>query len=149
MATPTTTLRRRGAVYHLHYTEHGIRKRFSLRTEDRETALELQRQFESARVRGGDNPLPTRTPLNQILERFVEEMQVRLTPASYGVNSSYLRTLFGRLCPALKRGRRTARKYRPGEDARENAPRIDVQDHDAALDIRIAVPRVRQSLRVS
>lgn len=63
MASLNSYLKKRGRTYYLHYFENGVRQRLSLGTEDVQVAKEKQRVFDSARVRGEGNPLPTQTPL--------------------------------------------------------------------------------------
>ena len=45
----------------------GKARRVSTGTGSYQLAREKHRQFESAQLRGADNPLPTRTPLPEIL----------------------------------------------------------------------------------
>lgn len=67
MAIPKSTLKERNGIYYLHYSEHGARKRVSLNTGSLRLAQDKQRQFDSARVRGEDSTLTTRTPLAEIV----------------------------------------------------------------------------------
>jgi len=65
------SLIQRGKIYYLqHYVGRRI-KRYSLATASLQVAKEKPRQFESARHRGDDSPLPTRTPLPQILQAYL------------------------------------------------------------------------------
>ena len=127
MAVSSTILKLRNAVYHLHFTEKGIRKRVSLHTDNEQIAKELQRQFESALVRGGNNPLPTRTPLSIALAEFIDYMDMHQTAKSRGCNVSYLRTMFGPLCPALELSRRSSKRIGDSSDGREREPRIEAK----------------------
>lgn len=52
MATPGSSLKKRGKVFYLRFSENGARKRVSLHTDSLQTARERQRQFDSARARG-------------------------------------------------------------------------------------------------
>ncbi len=58
MASPKSTLKLRGKTYYLHYTEKGKRCRISLGADSLRIAEEKQRQFDSARARGGTIPCP-------------------------------------------------------------------------------------------
>lgn len=127
MDTPDTTLKLRNRIYHLHYTEKGIRRRISLHTDNEQVARELQRQFESALARGANNPLPTRTPLVRAVSEFVDYMRSHQTAKGFSCNVSYLRTMFGPICPALERGRRSPKKLRVETDARTRPPRIEAK----------------------
>ncbi len=127
MAVLSTTLKLRNSTYHLHFSEKGIRKRISLHTNNEQIAKELQRQFESALVRGGNNPLPTRTPLSIALAEFIDYMDMHQTAKSRGCNVSYLRTMFGPLCPALELRRRSPKSATDTGDGRERKPRIEAK----------------------
>ena len=63
MAIPKSSIKKRGKVFYLRFSENGVRKRVSLHTDSFEAAKELRRQFDLARGRGEQNMLPTKTPL--------------------------------------------------------------------------------------
>ncbi len=124
MVNPKSTIKKRGEVHYLHYFENGVRKRLSLGTGSLRIAKEKQRQFDSARVRGNDNPLPTQTPLARIVQAYVRHMQARRT--KHGVTSavSRLRKLFGPICPELEHGQRCRKELRIPVDGRLRDPVI-------------------------
>ncbi len=124
MASPKSTLKLRGKTYYLHYTEKGKRCRISLGTDSLRIAEEKQRQFDSARARGGDNPLPSRTPLPPLVQAYVQDMQSRRTRNGLTSALSYLRKIFGPICPALEHGRRCRKELRVPVDGRLRDPVI-------------------------
>ncbi|MEN6307092.1 MAG: site-specific integrase [Anaerohalosphaeraceae bacterium] len=104
------SLKKRGKSYYVQYYIGGIQKRASLDTDSYQIAKEKLRQFESAQARGDANPLPTKTPLADILERFIKFMETFKTAKSLQTDIYYLRSIFGDICPALKI---TSRKRSP------------------------------------
>ena len=124
MVNPKSTLKKRGEVYYLHYFENGVRKRKSLGTDSLRIAEEKQRRFDSARVCGADNPLPTRTPLPRIVQAYIRHMQARRTKHGFSAAVSYLRKLFGPICPELEHGQRCRKEFRIPVDGRLRDPVI-------------------------
>ena len=92
----------RGKTYYIQWCVGQKIKRKSLKTTSHQMAKEKLRQFESARVRGEHSPLPTRTPLPEILARYVEHVRAVKTPKSAQTDIYYLRQMFGPICPALQ-----------------------------------------------
>lgn len=124
MVNPKSTLKKRGEVYYLHYFENGVRKRLSLGTDSLRIAQEKQRQFDSARVRGHDNPLPTQTPLPRIVQAYIRDMQARRTKHGVTAEISRLRKLFGPICPELEHGQRCRKELLIPVDGRLRDPVI-------------------------
>ena len=60
MAIPKSSIKKRGKVFYLRYSENGQRKRVSLQTDSLEEAKEKQRQFDSARARREGDIFPTK-----------------------------------------------------------------------------------------
>lgn len=54
------SLIKRGSIYYLQYSLNGIVRRISTGTDIFQLAKEKQLQYESARLRSEDNPLPMR-----------------------------------------------------------------------------------------
>lgn len=100
-------LYKRGRIYQLKYYVGGKQKEISLRTDVLQIAKEKQRQFESAQARGDDNPLPTRTPLPQILGAYVDHIRAIKSAKSAQNDVYYLREAFGLICQELKITSRT------------------------------------------
>lgn len=124
MVNPKSTLKKRKEVYYLHYFENGERKHVSLGTSSLRIAQEKQRQFDSARVRGHDNPLPTQTPLPRIVQAYIQHMQARRTKHGFAAAVSYLRKLFDPICPGLEHGQRCRKELRVPVDGRLRDPVI-------------------------
>lgn len=61
MATPKSSIKKRGNVFYLRYSEKDVRKRVSLHTGSLHEAKEMQRKYDSARAHGENNILPTKT----------------------------------------------------------------------------------------
>lgn len=95
MAVSKSSLKRRGKVFYLRFSENATRKRISLHTNSRETAKELQRRFDSARARGEGNVFPTQTPLASAVAAYIAHMKVARTRHGYTADLSYLRNAFG------------------------------------------------------
>ncbi|MCC6699741.1 MAG: hypothetical protein IT365_29225 [Candidatus Hydrogenedentes bacterium] len=76
MAVSKSSLKKRGKVFYLRFSENATRKRISLHTNSRETAKELQRQFDSARARGEGNVFPTKTMLASAVTAYIADMVV-------------------------------------------------------------------------
>ena len=92
----------RNGIYYLQWRTGKKIHRRSLETKSRQLAKEQLRQFESARLRGIDNPLPTKTPLADVLQAYVEHIRGVKTPKSAQTDVYYLREAFGAVCPALE-----------------------------------------------
>ena len=125
MVNPKSTLKKRGEVYYLHYFENGVRKRKSLGTDSLRIAEEKQRRFDSARVCGAGNPLPTRTPLPGIVQAYIRNMQTRRTKHGLTAAVSRLRKLFGPICQELEHGQRCRKALRIPVDGRLREPVIE------------------------
>lgn len=120
------SLKRRGSIYYLQWQEGGRRRLRSLGTDSFQLAKEHLRQFESAQLRGDPNPLPTRTPIGEIVEAFVEHMRAHRPERSWKRDISYLRESFGEICPALElrgaRSRRCRERRSPADRRRKLWP---------------------------
>lgn len=114
----------RGDVYYLQYYVGRKIKRRSLHTDNLQIAKEKLRQFESAKLRGEDSPLPTRTPLAQVVEQYVQHIRTIKTVGSALKDAHYLRMAFGPICPGLEvisrslTPRRFKKPPREGQDRR-------------------------------
>ena len=107
----------RNGVYYLFWRE-GKRKRMrSLRTGSVQIAKQKLRQFESAQFQGDPCPLPTKTPIGELLSEYIDNMRTHKTYRSVRVDVFYLRETFGPVCTEL------AQHSRRNKEARN---RIDV-----------------------
>ena len=113
------SLKKRGTTYYLQYYVGSQQRRVNLKTESYQIAKEKARQFESAQARGDANPLPTKTPLADILEKFVKFLETFKTAKSLQTDVYYLRAMFGAICPALKI---TSRRRGPRIQKRPDIP---------------------------
>jgi predicted secreted protein len=68
---------KRGSVCYVTFYVAGQQKEKSLGTGAYQIAKEKQRLFESARARGQSLPMPTRTPITEIVTAYV--MHIRAT----------------------------------------------------------------------
>ncbi len=124
-------IQRNGKYYLQWYVGKTIRRR-SLKTDSLQVAKEHLRQFESAQARGFDNPLPTRTPIGEILDAYVSHIRTVKAAKSAQTDIYYLRQVFGTACPALEvtsrklTPKRWKRPPKPGQDRRFKAPTIEV-----------------------
>ena len=92
----------RGKKWYLFYSVGKKQKRVALDTPCKQLAEEKLRQFESAQFRGASNPLPTKTPLAQIIERYVFQLKARSKEGNVKKVVSYLRGTFGQITDCLK-----------------------------------------------
>ena len=95
------SLIKRGKVFYAQYMVGKKAKRISLETSSLQVAKDKIRQLESAFYRGNDNPLPTKTPIADVVTNYIEYMRTRKTPRSVERDIYYLRESFGPICPAL------------------------------------------------
>ncbi|MBP7745507.1 MAG: tyrosine-type recombinase/integrase [Phycisphaerae bacterium] len=85
------------------YYVNGLRVRHSLRTRDERIARLRLKKLEGDLVTG-DLVQASRTPLVPFLTAFCEHLSTIRTRKSYKNDLSYLRTVFGPVCDALKPG---------------------------------------------
>jgi hypothetical protein len=95
------SLKQRGSVYYIQYYLSGQQRRISTDTDNWQIAKEKLRQFESAQMRGDINPLPTKTPIADVVTAYVDHMRTAKTAKSAQTDIYYLRDAFGPICPAL------------------------------------------------
>lgn len=123
---------KRGKKYYLVFLDGEKEKRVSLKTESLQIAKEKKRRFESRKLAGHASPLPTKTPLPDILDRYVDYITPRKSPKSVQSDVYYLRGMFGVVCrglevTSLKRKQVAVKKRVPkgSGDARKNMPRLE------------------------
>jgi len=95
------SLKKRGDQYYAQYYVGGKQKRVNLNTTSLQIAKDKVRQIESSFHRGNDIPLPTKTPIAQVVTDYIEYMGTRKTAGSVKKDIYYLRETFGPICPAL------------------------------------------------
>ena len=96
------SLKKRGNSYYAQYYVGTQQKRVNLYTESLQIAKEKLRQLESALFLETDIPLPTRTSLAQIVKEYVDYLYTVKTDKNAQKIVSYLRQIFGPICPKLK-----------------------------------------------
>ena len=126
------SLVQRGESFYVQWRIGGKIRRRSLGTDNLQIANEKLRQFESARVRGDDLPLPTRTNIADIVSRYVEHIRTAKMAKSAQTDVYYLRQVFGPICPALQINSRKAsvramkKPPKLGQDRRFKMSTLDV-----------------------
>ena len=131
------SLIQRASTYYLQDRLSGKLKRTSLQTDSLQIAKEKLRQYESAKLRGMGNPLPSRTPISEIVSKYVEHIRTAKTPKSAQTDVYYLREAFGPICDALRITSRNpsakARKrpVKPGADRRIQPHVIEASHFEA------------------
>ena len=126
------SLKKRGDSYYVQYYLPGkIQRRVNLHTDSFQIAKEKLRRFESAQASGGLVALPTRTPLDEIVNAYVQHIRTIKKPKSAQTDIYYLRDLFGPICEALKitsrkiSAKAKKRPPKPGQDRRFTATVIE------------------------
>ena len=123
------SLVKRNKVYYLQWRVGRKLKRRSLATGVYQIAKEKLRQFESSEFMGETNPLPSKTQLPDILQRYAEHIRTIKTEKSAQTDVYYLRTMFGEICPALKvnsRKRSVRAMKRPPKEGQDRRCKLSV-----------------------
>jgi hypothetical protein len=134
---------KRGSVYYVKFYVAGKQKEKSLGTGVYQIAKEKQRSFESARARGESLPMPTRTPIAEIVTAYVAAIRTAKTAKSAQTDVYYLRDVFGPICDALKiTSRKVSEKTRKRQlkddvDRRHKAPVIEADWFEAITTAQI------------
>ncbi len=124
-------LKKRDNVYYAQYYLGQKQKRVSLGTSSYQLAKEKLRQIESALMRDEDTPFPTKTPIRQVLTKYVQHIRTIKTPKSAQSDIYYLRQMFGVVCPELditsrKPSEKAMKKPpKPGQDRRTSLKTIE------------------------
>lgn len=124
-------LTKRGSFYYIKFSLAGKKKRIATGTESLQIAKEELRQFESAQARGEDSPLPSKTPITNVLTAYVTHIRATKTAKSAQTDIYYLRDAFGPICDAVKVTSRIVSKKakkrppKPGQDRRRKAQVIE------------------------
>jgi len=124
------SLKKRGDTFYIQFYVGTNQRRLSTNTDSFQLAKEKLRQFESAQMRGDDNPLPTKTDIAAVVTAYVNHIRTVKTAKSAQTDIYYLRDAFGPICEALQitcRKIGPASKKRPpkrGQDRRRRAVTI-------------------------
>ena len=137
------SLKKRGKSYQIQYYVGKNQRRIGLGPVPLQIAKEKLRQFESARLRGGDIPLPTRTPVANVVTAYVEHIRSVKTPKSAQTDIYYLREAFGPICPALEITSRKVtqackKRPRPKQDRRRRVATLDAACFEAITTAHLA-----------
>jgi integrase len=132
-----------GPVYYIQFWQGGKPKRFRA-SDSLQIAKQVLRDFENAQARGEQSHLPTRTPIADVLDAYVQHIRTAKTPKSAQTDIYYLRTMFGPVCDALNVTSRTLsvkskkRPPKPGQDRRRKAPVIEADSLEQIATAQIA-----------
>lgn len=96
------SLKKRGGRYYVQYYVGKLQKRVSLDTDSLQIAKEKLRKLETSLASGDANPLPSKTPIAEVVTRYVQRIRTIKTPKSAQTDIYYLRSAFGPICDALK-----------------------------------------------
>lgn len=96
------SLKKRNGTYQIQWYEGGKQRRRGLGTDSLQIAKEKLRQFESRQFAGDPTPLPTQTPIGEVVAAYVEHIKTTKTERSWKKDLSVLRELFGSCCKALE-----------------------------------------------
>jgi integrase len=116
--------------WYIQFYLSGKLKRVCTGTDSFQMAKEKLRQFESAQARGDELPLPTKTPIADVVTAYVQHIRNIKTAKSAQTDTYYLRDMFGPICEALQVNSRKVsakakkRPPKPGQDRRRKAPVI-------------------------
>lgn len=115
------SLLKRGNVYSAKYRLGKKQCMVCLHTRSRPMAMEKLRKIESGLATGGDLPLPSKTPLAEVLTAYIAHTRAEKTKNTVKCELFYLRDMFGPVCPELdvpqlkdkrkKQSRKTASGY--------------------------------------
>ncbi|MGD0461627.1 MAG: site-specific integrase [Tepidisphaeraceae bacterium] len=132
-----------GPAWYIQYYV-GNRQRRIRASDNFQIAKKKLLRFEEAQASGDDLPLPTRTPIAEIVTAYVEHIRQIKTAKSAQTDIYYLRDVFGPICDALKingRKRSVRAKKRPPKsetDRRTKAPVIEAGCFEAIKTADIA-----------
>lgn len=101
------SLRKRGTQWYAQYYLGRTQKRISLQTSSYQVAKEKLRRLETGLAQGEDNPLPSRTPIAEVLTAYVKHIRTIKTAKSAQTDIYYLRESFGPVCDSLRITSRT------------------------------------------
>jgi hypothetical protein len=101
------------SIYCIQYYAGTKQQRVSLDTDNNHLAMEKLRQLKSAEPRGDNSPMPTKTPIAQVVGKHVQHIRTRETAKSAESDVHRLRDEFGPICDELRvTSRRVSEKAR-------------------------------------
>lgn len=96
------SLKKRGKTYYAQYYVNGKQKRVNLNTDCLQFAKDKLRQIESAQLRQEDIPLPTKSPIGEIVQKYLFHLGAKTSEKNVQKVATYLRSTFGPVCESLK-----------------------------------------------
>ncbi len=130
---------KRGKTYHAVYYVGGKERRRSLETKSYQVAKERLRNLETSLAAGIlDTQLPTKTRIADLVEAYVRHIRTTKTKNSIKVDTWYLRSIFGPVCPALGSTERRKPKKIGREASRKKTPHLRVTHVEQATTAMIA-----------
>lgn len=96
------SLLKRGDVYYAQVYIGGKQRRRSLQTTSLQIAKEKLRRIETEQAQGNDNPLPTRTPIGEVVGAYIDHIRTKKTAKSAQTDVYYLREAFGACCDQIQ-----------------------------------------------
>ena len=109
------SLTKRGKVYYARYWLGKKQRQVCLHTKSYPMAKEKLRQLESSLAQGAELPLPSKTPVSEVLTAYVGHIWAAKTKNTAKSELYYLRDIFGPICPELQPAGKPARKTRQDE----------------------------------
>jgi len=95
------SLQKRGSVYYARYWQGKRQRMICLHTRSRPLALEMLHKIESSLATGSELPLPSKTPIAEVLSAYIAHVRAAKTKNTAKSELFYLRDIFGPLCPEL------------------------------------------------
>lgn len=92
---------RRGKVWWVKYYHNGQKFSKSLKTKNERVAKARKKELEALQITG-QLKTESKTPLKEAVEAFCKHLLATRTKKSAKNELSYLRTIFGQICPSLK-----------------------------------------------
>jgi len=105
------SLEKRGKVYYARYWLGNRQRKVCLHTKSYPMAKEKLRQIESSLAQGAELPLPSKTPVAEVVAAYVQHVRAAKTKNTAKSEIYYLRDIFGPICPELEptgKGRRSS-----------------------------------------
>ena len=96
------SLTKRGKVYYARYWLGKKQRIVCLHTKSYPMAKEKLRQIESSLAQGAELPLPSKTPVADVVSAYVQHVRTAKTKNTAKSEIYYLRDIFGPICPDLE-----------------------------------------------
>lgn len=119
------SLKKINKKYYIQYYKGNKQKREPTGTESLQVAKEHLRNFESAQALGIANPLPTRTPLTDVIEKYIKHLYTVKRDRNAQKIICYLRAVFGPVCEGLAVKNRKISAKAVKRPARSDIPVIE------------------------